>query len=113
MSLDLWLYVEVDTGRGPFEVTVGEYDFNITHNVTPMWGEAGVFDALYESNGDTAEKYLDVLYKGYVDMLNCPEIYKALNPANGWGTYEGALEFLRKWIEECERHPKAKIHVCR
>lgn len=116
MSLDIWLYVQVDTGVSLVEIDISDrdgYDFNITHNVSKMWKKAGVFDALYESSGEQAGKYIDALERGLDDMRKNPEAYKELNPPNGWGDYSGALKFLEAWTSHCKRHPKAKIYVFR
>jgi hypothetical protein len=34
-----------------------------------------------------------------------------MNPANGWGDYDGALEYLRDLLIACAAHPKAEIHI--
>lgn len=83
--------------------------FGTTHNLAPMWRIAGVMDALYESDGHRAGEFLPVLRAGLAHMEAHPDVYTPLNPANGWGNYEGALEFLREWIAECEPRPEATI----
>jgi hypothetical protein len=110
MSLDIWLTIGVDTGGPePYEITL--YDANYTHNVTPMWRKAGIYEALYESDGKQAGEILPMLRAGIVDMERKPNAYIALNPSNGWGSYETALPWLRKFTAACERHPKAVIGV--
>jgi hypothetical protein len=37
--------------------------------------------------------------------------YEALNPENGWGNYEGALEYLVGILKECEQHSKCVILI--
>lgn len=44
-------------------------------------------------------------------MRSEPAAYKALGPANGWGNYEGALDYLTRLLGGCTRHPKAQISV--
>jgi hypothetical protein len=112
LSLDIYLNIDVDTG-GPELHEVNLYWRNITHNVSPMWIEAGVYDALYESNGKQAGEVLDALKAGYFDMITWPLTYQQLDPPNGWGDYEGALEFLRDFMVTCAKHPKAVIRVSR
>lgn len=112
MSLDIWLCVRVDTGVGfAEEIPINGTDLNITHNVVPMWRKAGVYDALYKSDGDEAGKHLSVLRSGLASMQDAREEYEKLNPANGWGSYGSALDFLGKWIAICARRPKATISV--
>lgn len=110
MSLDIGLYIEVDTG-GSKPYSVDLYSANYTHNVTPMWGKAGVYDALYNSQGQLAESIIDILKAGIDDMVSKPSEYEELNPSNGWGSYESALPWLVKFYNACKEHPKAKISV--
>ena len=112
MSLDIALYVDVDTGAPTVtRLVIPGSDANITHNVTPMWHLAGVYDALYNSDGTHAGDWLGALRVGVRDMQDRPAVYEALNPPNGWGTYEGARRFLERSLAQCERHPKALIEV--
>ena len=84
---------------------------NITHNVSRMWRLAGVWDALYGSDGRRAAAYLDTLRAGLAHREAHPEEYEAMNPPNGWGSYEGAKRFLGQWIAECAAHPDCIIEV--
>ena len=108
MSLDIWLTIEVDTG-GDKPYTIQLYDTNMTHNVIPMWSKAGVYDALYNSEGKQASEILESLKAGVADMTSNPEDYKELNPDNGWGSYESALYWLKQFTQACNSHPKAVI----
>jgi hypothetical protein len=100
----------VETGAGESLSTHGA---NITHNVTPMWREAGIYDALYDSDGKRAGDIIETLRRGIADMEDRPEVYRAMNPKNGWGNYDGALNWLREWLAECVKHPNALIGVSR
>jgi hypothetical protein len=112
MSLDVYLYATVDTGgEKPHEVEL--YTRNITHNVGKMWTKAGVWEALYESHGKIAQDILPALERGVAHMAAHREEYTPLNPPNGWGNYEGALDFLSEYTAECRSNPLAKIGVCR
>lgn len=114
MSLDLWLYVEVDTGyRGTDAPQWSSEGVNITHNLAPMWRLAGVYDALYNAQGEVAGGHIATLRKGLAHMEDNPSEYRPLNPPNGWGSYEIALAWLRSWIGICVMHPKARIGVSR
>ena len=48
---------------------------------------------------------------GIIDMQNKPDEYKLLNPKNGWGDYDGALEFLVDFLVACDQHPKSIVGV--
>jgi hypothetical protein len=115
MSLDIYLKDERPTcahcGRGEPGETLYWADY--THNVGAMWRKAGVFDALYESDGTVAEQWLPALRAGLTDMKANRAAYLPLNPANGWGDVDGATEFLEKFLSACEAHPKATVRVSR
>jgi hypothetical protein len=102
MSLDIYLSAVVE-----LEVV----SKNITHNLTPMWREAGVYYALYDSEGETAAEILPVLEKGLIKMLADPEKYKKLDSPNGWGTYEHAVPWLTELIAEFKKYPQGMISV--
>ena len=110
MSLDISLSIDADTG-GEEPINICLFDENYTHNVTPMWRKAGVYDALYNSDGLHAIEISDKLSKGIQDMESKPDEYKLLNPENEWGNYDGALKFLIEFYEACQEHPKSIIGV--
>lgn len=102
MSLDISLTATV-------EATV--VDKNITHNVSNMWKKAGIYEALYNSAGKTSKEILPILEKGLKDMKEKPDEYKKLDAPNGWGTYEQALSWLDKLIEEFKEYPDGEIWI--
>ena len=108
MSLDIGLYVEVDTG-GDKPRSIELYHSNYTGNVCPMWTEAGVYEALYESDGVEAASIIPILEDGIADMETNPVTYVAMNPSNGWGDSVGALRFLRRLLAACKDDPLALI----
>lgn len=91
------------------QVTV--FDANFTHNVTPMWRKAGIYDALYNSNGLLARDVLGVLRAGLADMEDKPQEYTSLDAANGWGTYAHALPWLRALVTAFAANHDAIISV--
>jgi hypothetical protein len=112
MSLDIYLYADVDLGGEERDkVYLPGCDFNITHNVTPMWRKAGCYDALYMSDGDIVGKHLKALKAARDDMEENLTEYRKLNPANGWGNADDALGWLDTWYKYCLQYPKAKIRV--
>ena len=110
MSLDFSLTVTVDTG-GRHPQTLYLYERNYTHNVTPMWQKAGCYDALYNSSGQLAESIIPALDRAVHLMKRDPIGYRKLNPSNGWGDYDTALEFLRRTRIICHCHPLAMITI--
>ncbi len=110
MSINIYLTIEVDTG-GEEPYTVQLYADSITHNLTPMWDAAGCYGALYMRDGEKAGDIKGDLRMGLQNMQASPDVYKALNPSNGWGDYGGAVRFLTRLIAACEQHPKATVNV--
>jgi hypothetical protein len=84
---------------------------NYTHNVIPMWEKAGCYEALYKSDGDLASGIIPWLRSAVEAMEANPEEYIALNPENGWGSYDTALPWLKELLAECIAHPDAVIRV--
>lgn len=102
MSLDICLKVVKE---------VKVFDANFTHNVTSMWRKAGVYDALYNSEGMTAFEVLPYLRGGLDDMRAKPDEYAALDAPNGWGTYNNALPWLERLVAAFEEMPNGIIGV--
>lgn len=101
MSLDIWLTKE--------EKSIAEK--NITNNLVPIWGKAGVYEALYHSQGKKAEEILPLLENGLNKMVSEPDKFKKLNSLNSWGTYKQAVPWLEELILEFKRHPDAIIGI--
>lgn len=111
MSYDIWL--EVDTG-GDEPARLVDVHWNYTSNVAPMWRLAMPdTDGLAGLHGMQAGEAAKVLHIGIAHMENEPAPYRALNPANGWGDFDGQLERLRELREWCRKHPRAKVAIWR
>lgn len=110
MSYDISLHAYVTTG-GPelTEVCVTEVG-NYTSNVSPMWAEA-LGHRLRDLHGRRAGDVLDALRVAVTAMETNPDEYRALNPENGWGSYDGALSYLRDLRDACAMHPNAQIYI--
>ena len=111
MSLDISLDVSQCPHCNRIESAV--MDKNITHNLTGMWRRAGVYDALYMSEGKKASEVTEVLVAGLADMEAHPEIYDTdeYNASNGWGLYKHALPWLREVVAGFRAFPNAIIRV--
>jgi len=88
-------------------------DMNITHNLTPMWKKAGIYDALYNSAEFEAQEILPILIDGLADMVMNKEEYEKLNSPNGWGLYENAVPWLIELIQKCKDYPDSVIEISR
>lgn len=108
MSYDVNLYVDVDTG-GPKPVRTQLNSWNYTCNVYGMFDLAGVLPVIKSDGTMRAAAAIPILEKGLRRMQDRPGDYRALNPPNGWGDYEGAMRFLQGILDGCRQHPKALI----
>lgn len=107
MSLDVYL-----KAVRPTEV----YSANITHNLGRMAKEAGIYMHLWRPDelGITkASELIEPLLRGFEKLASEPEKYRALNPENGWGSYEGLLNFVSEYLDACEDNPDAEVRVSR
>jgi hypothetical protein len=101
MSLD------VSINNGETEV----FSKNITHNLKEMWIEAGVYDALYKSEGKTVGDVLPALEKGLGEMIAGPERFEKFDSPNGWGKYKQALPWLQDLVSQFKNHPDGVIEL--
>lgn len=116
MSLDVCLYVEVDTG-GPSLRSLVVFEGNLTHNLARMASEAGIYRHVWrpdECEGVAcAGDLVEPLRAGIEAMEREPERFVAFNPCNGWGSFDDFLPWLREYLKACVENPKAKIEVSR
>jgi hypothetical protein len=111
MSLDLWLTIDAG-GDEPAEV--GDLNWNYTHNVNPMWRLLFGGQSLGQYlEGKTCAETKDCLALAVRTMRAFPEVFKPLNPENGWGDYDGALVALERVAEAAAKYPKASWMVSR
>lgn len=110
MSYDISLYMNIDTGAPePTHIGLAEVG-NYTSNVAPMWTDA-LGHSLSEFKEKNAGESLPALERAVATLEADPAKYEAMNPKNGWGSYEGALNYLRQLRDACAAHPKATIHI--
>ena len=107
MSWDFGMEVDVG-GKEPATL---KYDRNYTYNVSPMFYEAMGGDGIASIEGKTGEEAAPLLSQAIKAMVEEPEKYKAMNPANGWGDYDGALELLRDLRSWGLESPLARYYV--
>ena len=108
-------------GREPATVTddgaSGEvYSANITHNMGSMASEAGIYKHLWrpeEVDVKTAADLIGPLSDGLAILNSEPERFQKFNPSNGWGNYEGLVQFVGDYLAACQRWPMAKVRIWR
>jgi len=92
------------------------YGNSITHNLNKMAEEAGIYDHLWrpeEIGIYTGRELIVPLQEGLNLLRSDPERFKKLNPENGWGTYEGLIMFVEKYLNACRMFPDSRIEVSR
>jgi len=89
---------------------------NITHNLTEMADACKLYYCVWrpeECNIKTAKQMIAPLREGLILLHENPKIFKKFEPENGWGTYEGFVKFIEKYLQACITYPQAKIRVSR
>lgn len=86
---------------------------NMTSNVSGMWYLAlgGVSLSEYK---DKQAKGCIADFERAVAHMDDPEnrsTYEAMNPKNGWGSFEGAKSYLSKLLNACREYPEAFIYI--
>lgn len=96
--------------------TTEVYSANITHNLGEMAKNAYIYYALWrpeEKNWQLAKEIIKPLEKGLAKLKADPDRFKKFNPDNGWGSYDGLVEFVEEYLEACRKYPEAIIEVSR
>jgi hypothetical protein len=106
--------------RDPFVVEIDEshtvFWNNMTHNLGRMANAAGIYKYLWRPDeiGVThAHQLIEPLQHGLKRLTSAPDMFRAFNPSNGWGTYDGLIVFVSEYLDACEAYPEASVHVSR
>ena len=92
------------------------YWANITHNLNQMANQAGLYGYLWRPGELGITKASDLiapLATGLSFLKSHPDELRRFEPSNGWGTYEGLVEFVEKYLEACQAFPEATVQVSR
>jgi len=113
MSLDVYLYRASGT-----EAETELYSANITHNLGLLADAVGLYQALWspEELGLTrANQLIDLLERGLRRLgdRSRREEFRKLEPANGWGTFDGLVTFTENYLACCRDYPEALVRVSR
>lgn len=106
MSYDISLVADLG---GPDPVSVGYLDWNYTSNCSRMWNAAGADLASFD--GRPAKECAVVLAAAISKMESDPKTFEAMNPTNGWGSYETLLPRLRVLLQAFDEAPHAIVQV--
>ena len=107
--------MSLDVSLTAMKLTV-VFDWNITHNLGAMAREAGIYEALWrpeEVGINYAHQLMVPLAAARLALITEPEHFRKFAPENGWGTYEGLLEFVEKYMEACIENPDAEVRAYR
>jgi len=107
MSLDVYLN-SAKSGE--------DYWRNITHNVSAMASDAMLYYPLWrpEEIGVKKARQLIPFLKAGIMLMELNEVEIRLKePSNGWGSYDGLLEFVRDYLRACQDYPNSTIRVSR
>jgi hypothetical protein len=92
------------------------FDSNITHNLSKMAVHAELYEALWrpdEQGWKYARDIIPKLETGLKALKDRPDYYKSCNPDNGWGSYDGLVSFVERYLAACREYPDAEIEVSR
>jgi hypothetical protein len=92
------------------------YEANITHNLGKMADAAGIYEHLWrpeEIGLKKAFELIEPLIEGLNRLRNNPEYYKTFNPSNGWGNYDGFVDWVGRYLVACKDNPDGHIEVSR
>jgi len=115
VSLTVYLYIDVDTGGEELR-RVYLFDKSITHNLSEMARQAGIYNELWrprELDLKYAQALIVPLQRGLESLESNPIFYAKFNPQNGWGSYSGLVAFVSEYLEACMAHPRALIEISR
>jgi hypothetical protein len=113
MSLDVDLMVIQPTSV---------FSQNITHNLGKMADDVvldngkNLYQVLWrpdEHGWKFARDISDMLNEGWNILLSDPERFKRFNPENGWGSYDGLVNFVYKYRNACWDNPDAELRISR
>jgi hypothetical protein len=104
---------------------VSVYSANITHNlgkmaeevkINYMAGTISLYTILWrpeELQFTKAREIADFLDEGFNILLSDPEHFKKFDPENGWGNYDGLVNFVYNYRNACWDNPDAELSVSR
>ena len=93
-----------------YDMQIGEEDFNYTWNVAPMWYAAKPKLGIRSHYGMTGKQALKPLREIREYMEDNRRKLEKMNPPNGWGSYDRALDFVNRLIAASLRNPRSKWH---
>jgi hypothetical protein len=91
------------------------FDGNITSNLWNMADAACLAEAIWHPDQLDIKKASDLvpfLELGLTELQADRAKFEAMNPANGWGTYDSLCEFVLSYLAACRQYPGAIVVAC-
>jgi hypothetical protein len=92
------------------------FEANITHNLGRMADAAGIYQALWrpeEIGATKAAHLIPLLTAGLALLKSDADRFRAFNPENGWGSYDGFVPWIERYLDACINNPTAVVRVHR
>jgi hypothetical protein len=88
-----------------YDICVGYWHrgHNYTYNVAPMLAAAGF--SWRDWDGKPSDEVAVELRRVICEMEADPVKFRALEPSNGWGDYQGCLKWLRTILDDINEMP--------
>ena len=85
----------------------------IFENLKPLFEKAGFSINDFKEAINSGERVISIptLQFMITDMKAYPEIYRPLNPKNGWGNYEGAIQFLEEALDALLENENSTVSI--
>lgn len=80
--------------------------WSCTYNLNSMLRGAGL-DDIRALRGQKGEQIAATLRPVLATLRAEPERFRAMNPSNGWGDYDGLVPVIAEIVEACEKNPSA------
>lgn len=85
------------------------FSLSITHNLRKMAQEAGIYNTLWDSDGEIASNLIEELTVGLDLLKDDSEYYHKFDSPNGWGVYPDFVEFVTECLDACKSYPNARV----
>lgn len=92
------------------------FAWSCTHNLIEMAEEAGLYEYLWKPDNLGIKKARDLiapLTEGLNILKSYPDRFKKFNPSNGFGSYDGFINFVCNYLNACKEEPDSNVNVWR
>ena len=85
-------------------------DRSPTYNLAPMF-HAALDISLSDLDGERCTDCEPIFDDAVRRMQAEPAKYRSMEPSNGWGTYDDALQFMQDMLGACRAYPDGHVVV--